>query len=53
MKHYIDSICIGFVSSLLNVEYAQQIILSIISITVTTFAKYALERQLHKDKLKK
>jgi len=49
-NHYWDAITIGFTMSLLNVEFIQQLLLSIISITLTTFGKYAVDMQIQKWK---
>jgi len=53
INHYWDAVTIGFTMSLLNVEFIQQLLLSIISITLTTFGKYAVEMQIQKWKNKK
>jgi len=49
-NHYWDAFTFGFVASLLNVEYVQQLLLTIISITLTTFGKYACEIQIQRWK---
>jgi len=50
VQHYWDAVTIGFTMSLLNVEFIQQLLLSIISITLTIFGKYAAEMQIRKWK---